>query len=84
MNNIYTVIDKWNLKNLNINILSNTEVDTLINDIENAYNNAGMPTKNGMHLSITDSVHIMETPECDIRNIVNVNSHVFSKNKSLN
>ena len=69
MNNIYTVIDKWNLKNLNINILSNTEVDTLINDIENAYNNAGMPTKNGMHLSITDSVHIMETPECDIRNI---------------
>lgn len=69
MNNIYTVIDKWNLNNLDINILSDTELDKLINDIENAYNNAGMPTKNGMHLSITDSVHIMETPECDIRNI---------------
>ncbi|WP_287047313.1 hypothetical protein [Treponema sp.] len=69
MNNIYTVIDKWNLNNLDINILSDTELDKLINDIENAYNNAGMPKINGMHLSITDSVNIMENPKCDIRNI---------------
>ena len=69
MNNIYTVIDKWDLENRDINTLSDDELDRLINDIENAYTYAGMPVKNGMHLSITDSVYIMENPDCDIRNI---------------